>query len=436
MMEVFAGFLEHTDHHIGRLLDFLEKIGPARQHAHHGRQRQRRQRRGRPARLGQREPVLQQRARDARGRPAGDRRARAARSTSTTTRGAGRGRATRRSAAGSARPTAAASPIRSSSTGRRASRRTGEIRDQYAHVIDMVPTVLDALGIDAADADPRRHAVTDRGRVVRARLRRRRSADSRHHTQYFEMFGHRVDLSRRLARGVPGARDRRSRRRAWASARWCITEEKLRELDAQGWELYHVDDDFSETKNVADAEPRQADRDDRALVRRGRQVQGAADRQPRRRAPRRGAAAARAGRATRYVYYPGTSAVSNKIAPRILNRPHSITATVRDRRTAPRACCVAQGGSSGGYSLYVKDHKLHYAYNYLGVQQLPRRDRRSTSPTGEHELRFEFEPTGKPDLAHGKGTPGTGAALHRRQARRPGATCRSPSRSTSASPTG
>ena len=64
MMEVFAGFLEHTDHHIGRLVDYPRADGRARQHAHHGHLRQRRQLRGRADRLGQREQVLQQRARD------------------------------------------------------------------------------------------------------------------------------------------------------------------------------------------------------------------------------------------------------------------------------------------------------------------------------------------------------------------------------------
>ena len=49
----------------------------------------------------------------------------------------------------------------------------GEMRNQYAHIIDMVPTVLDALGVEPPAADPRRHAVADRGRVVRARVRRR-----------------------------------------------------------------------------------------------------------------------------------------------------------------------------------------------------------------------------------------------------------------------
>ena len=65
---------------------------------------------------------------------------------------------------------------------------------------------------------------------------------------------------------------------------------------------------------------------------------------------------------------------------------------------------VAQGSSSGGYALYVKDHKLHYAYNFLGVQQFHVATD-ATIGDGRHELRVEFEPTGKPDLAHGKGTP-------------------------------
>ena len=104
-----------------------------------------------------------------------------------------------------------------------------------------------------------------------------------------------------------------------------------------------------------------------------------------------------------YVYYPGTSVVSNKIAARVLNRPHSITATV-ELANGAEGVLVAQGGSSGGYALYVKDHKLHYAYNFLGIQQYHLASD-ATLSDGRHELRFEFEPTGKPDLAHGKGTP-------------------------------
>ena len=76
MAEVYAGFLAHADHHIGRLLDYLECGGAAREHARDPRLRQRRQRRGRPQRLGQREPVLQRHARRPRLRPRDARRAR------------------------------------------------------------------------------------------------------------------------------------------------------------------------------------------------------------------------------------------------------------------------------------------------------------------------------------------------------------------------
>ena len=62
-MEVFAGFLEHTDHHIGRLLDFLKMLGEFDNTLIMVHLRQRRQLGRRADRLGEREPVLQQRAR-------------------------------------------------------------------------------------------------------------------------------------------------------------------------------------------------------------------------------------------------------------------------------------------------------------------------------------------------------------------------------------
>jgi len=181
-----------------------------------------------------------------------------------------------------------------------------------------------------------------------------------------------------------------------------ITEEKLRELDAKGWELYHVDDDFSETRNLAEAH-----RDKliemialwyveagkyRVLPIDSRGVARLIEERPQLALPR-----------DLYVFYPRTSVVSNKIAPTILNRPHSITATV-DIANGAEGVLVAQGSSSGGYALYVKDHKLHYAYNYLGVQQFHVATDTAVGD-GRHELRVEFEPTGKPDLANGKGTP-------------------------------
>ncbi|MFI6416474.1 hypothetical protein ACIBG6_03415 [Streptomyces sp. NPDC050842] len=66
---------------------------------------------------------------------------------------------------------------------------------------------------------------------------------------------------------------------------------------------------------------------------------------------------------------------------------------------------LCQGTNAGGWSFYVKDGHLHYAHNYVrrALHHVASAER---LPEGRHALRFEFEPTGKPDIAHGKGAPG------------------------------
>ena len=68
---------------------------------------------------------------------------------------------------------------------------------------------------------------------------------------------------------------------------------------------------------------------------------------------------------------------------------------------------LAQGGVAGGYVFYVQDNKLHYIHNYLGLEEFT-----VTSsvdiPEGECILRYEFEPTGPPDIRNGRGAPGRG----------------------------
>ena len=68
---------------------------------------------------------------------------------------------------------------------------------------------------------------------------------------------------------------------------------------------------------------------------------------------------------------------------------------------------LAQGGSTGGYTFFVKDQKLHFLYNWLGHDKFWVHSN-ATVPEGEVELRYEFEPTGKPDRAQGKGAPARG----------------------------
>jgi arylsulfatase A-like enzyme len=276
----------------------------------------------------------------------------------------------------------------------------GEVCDQYAHLIDMAPTVLAAIGVEPPAAVRGVTQSPIQG-LSFAHLFGDSRAATKHHTQYFEMMGHRAVYHDgwRAVCPVPGASFTEA---GVGFGELVITEAKLRELDAKGWELYDVSKDFAETKNLAD------ERRDKLIemiaiwyAEAGKfgvlpiDARGTArliDEKP------------QLSRARNlYVFYPRTSVVSNKIAPRVLNRPHSITATV-DIQGGAEGVLVAQGSSSGGYALYLKDGKLHYAYNFLGVQQF----HVATDMTvgdGKHELRFEFEPTGAADLAHGKGTP-------------------------------
>ena len=104
-------------------------------------------------------------------------------------------------------------------------------------------------------------------------------------------------------------------------------------------------------------------------------------------------------------------------APKVYNRAFSITADVQIPDAGAEGVLIAHGGRVGGYSFFVKDSQLHFVYNFLG------RDfftvvSDTEVPTGDVSLRYEFEPTGEPDFAAGKGVPGERPALHRREARR------------------
>ena len=92
-------------------------------------------------------------------------------------------------------------------------------------------------------------------------------------------------------------------------------------------------------------------------------------------------------------------------APKILNRPHSIEADVEIPEGGAEGVLLAQGGAAGGFVFYVKDGKLHYAHNYA-AKEIFVVESQGNLTAGRQSLRFEFEPTGEPDFANGKGAPG------------------------------
>ena len=189
------------------------------------------------------------------------------------------------------------------------------------------------------------------------------AAATRHHTQYFEMLGHRAIYHDgwRAVCPWPGP----SFSEAGVGFGEAILAEKLTELDATGWELYHLEDDFAENHDVAEEH-----RDKLiALIGTWSVEAGKYDVMPvdgsglaRMAAEKPLAAAPR----DRYVYMPGTQSVPFVAGPRILNRPHSITADVEIPDTGAEGVLLCQGTAAGGYSLFVKDGRLHYVHNYSG----------------------------------------------------------------------
>lgn len=279
----------------------------------------------------------------------------------------------------------------------------GEIRSQYAHVIDIAPTVLEALGIEAP-VSIRGVAQSPIEGVSFAHTFHDAHAPTRHVTQYFEMFGHR-SLYHDGWRAVcpwPGP----SFAEAGKPFGTPISAETLAQLDAHGWELYHVAEDIAENHNVADSHREQLIKmiatwyaeagKYNVLPLDGSGVERLAQERPH-------IAIAR----THYTYYPTTQTVPTLAAVNVLNRPHSITAEVDIPKDGAEGVLLCQGTGMGGYALYLKDGKLKYVHNYVGRALY---SVVSTEPVseGRHQLRYEFEVTGQPDIPRGKGTPGRG----------------------------
>jgi arylsulfatase len=277
----------------------------------------------------------------------------------------------------------------------------GEVRAQYAHLIDIVPTVLDALGVDPPAVIRGVTQAPIHG-VSFAHTFNAPDAPTRRHTQYFEMFGHRA-IDHDGWRAVcpwPGPSFAEAARPFGAP----ITAQDLTDLDAQRWELYHVADDPAENHNLASTHrdkliemialwyveagkynvlPIDSTAIARLLTERP-QVAETRD---------------------RYTYRPGTQTVPYFAGPKTVNRAHAITADAEIPAGGAEGVLLCQGSGMGGWSFYVQDGKLHYIHNYV------RRARYKVSspdslPAGRHQLRFEFEPTGKPDLPNGRGAPG------------------------------
>ena len=280
-------------------------------------------------------------------------------------------------------------------------RARGEMRTQYAHIIDMVPTVLDAFSLDPP-ATVRGVTQSPIHGVSFVHTFDDPAAATRHRTQYFEMFAHRsIDHDGwRAVCPWPGPSFAEAGKPFGAP----ISAEALTDLDAHHWELYHVAKDPAENHNVADQHRdklieliamwyTEAGKYNVFPVD-GTAAQRLMTERPQVAEPR-----------TQYVYRPGTQTQPFWVGPRVLNRPHSITADAEIPASGAEGVLLCQGSNVGGWSFYVKDGRLRYAHNYVG-RETYHVAAPDALPAGRHQLRFEFEPTGEPDILQGKGSPG------------------------------
>jgi arylsulfatase len=402
MMEVFAGFLSHTDYHIGRLLDFLKSIGEfyntlimvlsdngaSAEGGPHGSINENLFFNNVPELLEDNLKML-----DKIGGPetfnhypwgwtwAGDTPFR--RWKRETYRGG-----------------TSDAFIVHWSAGIKAK---GELRTQYAHAIDMVPTVLEALEIEPPSMIKGVAQSPIQG-LSFAHTFDNATAPTHHHTQYFEMLGHRSIYHDgwRAVCPWPGP----SFAEAGKPFGMPISAEELTRLDATGWELYNLVEDPTENNNVAqENRPRLIEMIAQWYVEAGKyHVLPVDGRGTSRFAEVRPQIA---DERTSYIYYPETEPIPPDVAVKVLNRTHTITADVDITSDAVEGLLVSHGANDGGYALYVKDNKLHYVHNYL-AKAIYHIESEKTIPTGHHKLRYEFEVTGKPDPAAGKGAAGRG----------------------------
>jgi arylsulfatase A-like enzyme len=264
----------------------------------------------------------------------------------------------------------------------------GEIRSQFHHVIDVAPTVLEAAMLPQPKMV---NGVEQRPMDGVSMLYSTDSpqAQDRRKTQYFEMFGNRgiyhegwVACTRH---SIP-----------WLSV-------PLPPVSGDVWELYHVDEDFSQSNNLADKMPeklkelqslfmKEAVRnnvlpiDDRRVERFNPDIAGRPD--------------LLGGRKSLTVY-PGMKGMMENAFINVKSVHHTITAEVELADAKTEGVIVAQAGAFGGWTVYMKDGKAHHEYNFFGLERTNIAGDAPLGP-GKHTISYEFIPDAAQPGAGGK----------------------------------
>jgi arylsulfatase A-like enzyme len=226
----------------------------------------------------------------------------------------------------------------------------GEVRSQYHHCTDIVPTLLDICGLEM----PKVYRGVEQYPLSGVSMRysfESATAPTQKKRQYYAMLGTRAIWED-----------------GWKAVAIHAPISGKGHFDQDVWELYHVDVDPAESRDLAREDPEklqalikawfeEADKnlvlpiDDRTAVE-VLNLERPSD-EPRR---------------DRYIYYPGTSPVPEGVAVNVRGRSYKILADVQITDPNCSGVIFAHGSRFGGHSLFIKDKKLHYVYNFLGIK--------------------------------------------------------------------
>jgi arylsulfatase len=251
----------------------------------------------------------------------------------------------------------------------------GEIRTQFSHVIDVAPTILEAAGLPEPVSVEGIHQDPIEGASMLASFNDAKATEH-HETQYFEVMGN---------RGIY--------HKGWTAVTkhytpW-ITAPRL-PLDDDVWELYDTTKDWSQSKDLSKEMPEKLHELQRLwLIEATRyKVLPLDDRMLEKMNPDT------AGRPVlikgkTQLLFGGMGRLSENCVLNLKNKSHSVTAQIVVPEKGAEGVIISQGANIGGWSFYAKNGKLKYCYNWGGLKHFFV-ESADKIPAGEHQVRMEF----------------------------------------------
>ncbi len=256
----------------------------------------------------------------------------------------------------------------------------GGIRNQFHHVIDIAPTILDGLGIPQPTMiNGIAQRPYDGVSMVYTWDKAKADAPTTRKTQYFEIFGNRaIYHDGWMANTVPAAPP-------WEGVNAHVPTDVM---NGYTWELFNLAEDPTQTNDLATQQPErlrmmqelwliEATRN-QVLPLNNSQVPVLTVERP-------GPAAGR----TQFVYTAPSTSDQFGVAPSIINRSYKITAEIEVPQGGAHGVLVTQGGRFSGYGLYLKDGKPTFTLNLLGLERPKWQAPKALTP-GKHTIVFDW----------------------------------------------